>query len=113
MPGRRYLVSGASFELRTAVGPAARGERAPPARRGSHRARWPAAPAAVAGLAARLLRRDGRICPETVRTLLHGHRFDASLAERELGLVYTPVETTIRRTLAWYAERGLAPPPLG
>ena len=39
--------------------------------------------------------------------LLHGHRYDGSLAERELGLTYTPVEETVRRTLAWYAERGL------
>jgi hypothetical protein len=28
-------------------------------------------------------------------------------------LSYTPVATTIRHTLAWYAEQGLAPPPLG
>ncbi|MDQ3209968.1 MAG: hypothetical protein M3Q20_02140, partial [Actinomycetota bacterium] len=58
-------------------------------------------------------RENGRICRETVRTLLHGHRFDASLAERELGLAYTPIETTIRRTLEWYAHRGLAPAPIG
>jgi dihydroflavonol-4-reductase len=48
-----------------------------------------------------------------VRTLLHGHRFDASCAERELGLRYTPVRDTIHRTLSWYAERGLGPAPLG
>jgi dihydroflavonol-4-reductase len=112
VPGRRYLVSGASFELRTAVAMLRDAS-------GHPRRAWfaPRAVArgagAVAGLAARLLRRDGHICSETVRTLLHGHRFDASLAERELGLSYTPVATTIRRTLAWYAERGLAPPPLG
>jgi dihydroflavonol-4-reductase len=112
VPGRRYLVSGASFEVRTAVTllrqTAGHPRRAWFAPRGVARAAG-----AVAGAAAHLLRRDGRICPETVRTLLHGHRFDASLSERELGLSYTPVEATIRRTLAWYAERGLAPPPLG
>jgi hypothetical protein len=44
---------------------------------------------------------------------LHGHRFDAALSERELGLAYTPLQDTIRRTLSWYAERGLAPAPIG
>ncbi len=32
--------------------------------------------------------------------------------ERELGLRYTPMEETVRRALAWYADRGLAPPLL-
>ena len=45
-----------------------------------------------------------------VRTLLHGHAYDGSRATRELGLVYTPIEETIRRTLAWYEERGLIDP---
>jgi dihydroflavonol-4-reductase len=51
-----------------------------------------------------------RVCPEAVRTLLHGHRYDGSKATRELGLTYTPVEDTLRRTLEWCAERGLVPP---
>jgi dihydroflavonol-4-reductase len=59
-----------------------------------------------------LTRRDLPICREAVRTLLHGHRYDGSRAERELGLRYTPLEVTVRRTLAWYAEQGLAPAPL-
>jgi dihydroflavonol-4-reductase len=41
---------------------------------------------------------------------LHGHRYDGSKATRELGLRYTPVEDTLRRTLEWCAERGLVPP---
>lgn len=112
VPGRRYLVSGASFDVRTAVTLLRQASRHP-------RRVWFAprvlasAGGAVAGAVTRVLRRDGRICPETVRTLLHGHRFDASLAERELGVRYTPIETTIRRTLAWYADRDLAPPPIG
>ena len=39
--------------------------------------------------------------------MLHGHAYDGSRAERELGLVYTPIEETIRRTVEWYAEQGL------
>ena len=62
------------------------------------------------GTAGTLLRRDAPLCREAVRTLLHGHRYDGSRAERELGLAYTPIEVTLRRTLGWYAERGLVRP---
>ena len=62
---------------------------------------------AVAGMASRLLRRPLPLCPEVVRTLLHGHRFDGSRAERELGLTYRPLRDTVARTLDWYAEQGL------
>ena len=113
VPGSRYLVSGASIEVRTAVTLLRQVS-------GHPRRAWFAPRVlaslggAAAGVASRAVgRTGGRICPETVRTLLHGHRFDASLAERELGLAYTPIETTIRRTLEWYAQRGLAPPPIG
>ena len=37
----------------------------------------------------RLARRHPPVCREMVRTLLHGHRYDGSRAERELGLRYT------------------------
>ena len=47
------------------------------------------------------------LCRARIRTFLHGHRYDGSLAERELGLAYTPVEETFRRTIAWAAEEGL------
>jgi dihydroflavonol-4-reductase len=47
------------------------------------------------------------LCRARIRTWLHGHRYDGSLATRELGLVYTPVEETFRRTIAWAAEEGL------
>jgi hypothetical protein len=68
---------------------------------------------AIGGAVARATRRDLPLCSEVARTLLHGHRYDGSLAERELGLAYTPIEATVRRTLAWYAARGLAPAPSG
>jgi dihydroflavonol-4-reductase len=47
-----------------------------------------------------------------VRTLLHGHTYDGSKATRELGLVYTPLEETLLRTVAWYVEQGLVHRPL-
>jgi len=51
--------------------------------------------------------RDPIVCPGMLRTLLHGHRYDGSRAVRDLGLTYTPLEETLRRTLDWYAERGM------
>jgi dihydroflavonol-4-reductase len=42
-----------------------------------------------------------------VRTMLHGHVYDGSRAARELGLRYTPIEETLRRTLQWARAEGL------
>jgi dihydroflavonol-4-reductase len=61
---------------------------------------------ALAGPVGRLLHRDVPLCPELARTLLHGHAYDGSRSERELGLRYTPVEETLRRTIAWHRDRG-------
>lgn len=44
---------------------------------------------------------------EKVRVLLHGHRYDGAKATRELGLVYTPVEETLQRTIEWFRSEGL------
>jgi len=52
------------------------------------------------------------VCREMVRTLLHGHRYDGSRATRELGLRYTPVEDTFRRTIEWAVEQGLVKRPV-
>jgi dihydroflavonol-4-reductase len=51
------------------------------------------------------------VCREMVRTLLHGHRYDGSRATRELGLQYTPVAETFRRTIEWAARQGLVTLP--
>jgi dihydroflavonol-4-reductase len=51
------------------------------------------------------------VCREMVRTLLHGHRYDGSRATRELGLEYTPVTETFRRTIEWAAREGLVKRP--
>jgi dihydroflavonol-4-reductase len=42
-----------------------------------------------------------------VRVLRAGNTYDGSRARRELGLSYTPIETTIRRTVDWFREEGL------
>jgi dihydroflavonol-4-reductase len=105
-PGERYLLAGATLTVRESLDLFARVAGFRP------RARFlpPRAALAVAGaveLAAALLGRRPPICREMVRTLLHGHAYDGSRAERELGLRYTPVEETLRRTLEWYAAQGL------
>ena len=51
------------------------------------------------------------VCREMVRTLLHGHRYDGSRAARELGLEYTPVADTFRRTIDWALAQGLVRRP--
>ena len=104
--GERYVLCGATLTVREAVellGRVSGVERpfrtVPPV--------LARAAGAAAEAAARVRRRKPPICRELVRTLLHGHAYDGSRATRELGLVYTPIEETIRRTLAWYAEQGL------
>lgn len=107
-PGERYLLSGTTRTIREAVdvlrhlwGRPERVRYAPA---------WVAtAGAAVVAAGAPLVGRDPPVCPEAVRTLLHGHRYDGSRATRELGLTYTPFEDTLRRTLEWCAEQGLVP----
>ena len=55
----------------------------------------------------RLAGRRPPVCREMVRTLLHGHRYDGSRAERELGLRYTEPRETIRKTVEWARAEGL------
>ncbi len=57
---------------------------------------------------ARLLRRRPRVCREMVRTMRHGHAYDGSRAQRELGLEYTPAATLMTRLVEWFRQEGLA-----
>jgi dihydroflavonol-4-reductase len=66
--------------------------------------------AALAEGAARARGRTSSLCRARVRTILHGHRYDGSLATRELGLDYTPLEVTFRRTIEWAIAEGLVTP---
>jgi dihydroflavonol-4-reductase len=105
-PGERYVISGATLmarealELVTEIAGVRRAVTTLPA---------PVATAAgtLVGGAFRLAGRHPPLCREMVRTLLHGHRYDGSRATRELGLAYTPVRETFRRTIAWARAEGL------
>jgi dihydroflavonol-4-reductase len=105
-PGERYILSGGSIRVRQAL----RLLRAITGRPSMTwfvpgRAVLPAA--ALVEVAARAVGRTPPVCREVVRAGLHGHRYDGSWATRELGLVYTPLEETLRRTVAWFAAEGL------
>lgn len=106
VPGERYLLCGASMTLRSGLGLLARltGLDDPP------RFLPPSlALAASAGIevVARVRGKRTRFCREMVRTLIEGAPYDGSQAARDLGLDYTPIETTMRRTISWYIEQGL------
>jgi nucleoside-diphosphate-sugar epimerase len=55
----------------------------------------------------RLRGRQPPVCREMIRTLLHGHRYDGSRAERELGLQYTSARDTLTATIDWARSEGL------
>ncbi len=105
-PGERYVLNGMTLTIADAFTLAAEVagvERSPRL--------VPRQAATVAGTvverAFRLVRRRPPVCREMVRTLIHGHRYDGSRAERELGLRYSDPRDTIRRTVAWAREAGL------
>jgi dihydroflavonol-4-reductase len=105
-PGERYVLSGATVTVREGIQLLGRltGINAPV------RALPPAVATAAAvavETAARLRGKTPRVCRDLVRTALHGHAYDGSRAARELGLSYTPLEETIRRTLDWFRDEGL------
>jgi dihydroflavonol-4-reductase len=104
--GERYLLNGIALTLSEALALAA--EVAGVQRRPRLLPRAVALPAAsVAEAGFRLARREPPVCREMVRTLLHGHRYDGSRAERELGLRYTEPRETVRRTVEWARAEGL------
>jgi len=108
-PGERYLLNGAALPIEDALAIVERLTGV------THRVRFMPAFAVMGGAAlvdgiAHTRGRDAGFCPEMVRTLLHGHAYDGSKAERELGLEYTPVEDTLARTIEWLRAEGLVPP---
>ena len=104
--GERYLLSGIRLTVSDALALAAdvAGVECNPRM-------VPRAVATTAGTAVeyafRVRKRKPPVCREMVRTLLHGHLYDGSRAERELGLVYTDPRETVRRTVEWARSEGL------
>jgi dihydroflavonol-4-reductase len=111
VPGERYLLCGASMTLRSGLALLSRltGLEDPPR---FVTPRLALAASACIELVARARGKPTRFCREMVRTLVEGSAYDGSKASRDLGLVYTPIETTMRRTISWYIEQGLILRPL-
>src|SRR5438067_9302406 len=105
-PGERYVLSGATLTVREGLALLGRLSGVEqPVRALPPRLAMTVATAVEA--VAWVRRKPPRICRELARTLTHGHAYDGSKAARELGLHYTPIEETLRRTLAWWEEQGL------
>lgn len=108
VPGERYLLCGATLSSREALQLISRLAGT------SHEPRLVPAAAAYAAAAcaegaARVKKgKDPSVCRAMVKTIAFGHAYDGSRASRELGLVYTPVEETLRRTIEWLRERRAA-----
>ncbi len=104
--GERYLLSGAVLSMREAMRllSLALSDRLKP---------WYVTHGVVEAAAllfervSRLTGRQPPFCREAARVMLHGHRYDGSRAEQELGLTYTTIADTIHRTLDWFANEGL------
>jgi dihydroflavonol-4-reductase len=111
VPGERYLLCGASMTLRSGLALLSRltGLEDPPR---FLPPRLALAAAACIEVVARARGKHTRFCREMVRTLIAGAAYDGSRATRDLGLAYTPIETTMRRTISWYLEQGLIVRPL-
>jgi len=104
--GERYLLSGMTLTMSEAL--ALAGEVAGVQRRPHLLPRRVATiAAAIAERGFKIAGRHPPICREMVRTLLHGHRYDGSRAERELGVRYTDPCDTLRRTVKWARAEGL------
>jgi dihydroflavonol-4-reductase len=104
--GERYLLNGMTLTISEALALAADVAGVKRSPRLVPRALAPVAAGVVEG-AFRLARRSPPVCREMVRTLLHGHRYDASRAERDLGLRYTPPRETVLHTVEWARAEGL------
>lgn len=103
VPGQRYVLSGSVLTVREVVGTLRRlaGKTRPPI---YLKPRAVSALAPVVDRSLTVLGKTSPLCSESARVLLHGHRYDGSRASRDLGLEYTPAESTLERALHWYRE---------
>ncbi len=100
--GERYILSGATLKVSDAV------EIINHVTGTEVRPRW-LSPTLVESFGMPLSRLipSSKVCPDLVRSLLHGHRYDNSKSRSELGLSYASPEDTFRRTIDWFTSEGL------
>lgn len=105
-PGERYILNGATLSLREAIEILGRVTGIESVPRFLPPWLLSVAATAIEG-AYRLGRREPPVCRESIRVMRFGHRYDGTLATRELGLEYTPIEETVRKTVEWFTSEGL------
>ncbi len=104
--GERYLVNGWSPSVAEAV--EVLGRIAGVEHRVRYLPGWIFSAAAGAVEAAwRVTGREPPLCRAMAREVSHGHVFDSSKAERELGLQFTPPEVWLAKTVEWYRQTGV------
>lgn len=100
--GERYILSGTTLTIREAV------EIINDVAGTQIRPRW-LSPNLIrsVGMPVSRIIPSSTICPDLIRSLLHGHRYDNTRSIDELGLPYTPITDTIARTVEWFRAEGL------
>jgi dihydroflavonol-4-reductase len=103
--GERYLINGWSPTVTEAVALLSRISGLE--RRVRYLPGWMFSGAAgTVAVAWRLVGKEPPLCRAMAREVRHGHVFDSSKAERELGLKFTPPEEWLAKTVRWYREQG-------
>ena len=104
--GERYVLSGARLTVSEAV------TRLSAVAGREIRARY--LPGSLVGPAASLVEAWAKLrgkqpvfCRETARVIRAGAWYDGARATRDLGLAYTPLETTMEKTVAWLRSQSL------
>lgn len=103
-PGERYILSGATLTVAQAV------DIINQAAGTDIRPRWISPDfLRTFGLPLSRLIPSQKVCPDLIRSLLHGHRYDNSRSIDQLGVAYTQVADTFSRTIEWFRSEGLVP----
>ncbi|HSM02155.1 MAG TPA: NAD-dependent epimerase/dehydratase family protein [Acidimicrobiia bacterium] len=105
-PGERYLISGWHPTVEEAI--ALLGEIGAVEHPVRYLPWWALATGATAveGLW-RLVGKEPPYCRAMAREVRHGHVFDTTKSERELGLAYTPPREWLAETVEWYRAQGV------
>lgn len=100
--GERYILSGATLSVSEAVTIIA------PMLERQIRPRWiPRTVVRSIGIPLSRVVGGSKVCPDLVRSLLHGHSYDNTKSIVDLGMTYTPIEETFASMIDWFRTEGL------